>query len=161
MWQLLTNRRVLQGGALMGILLVVALWPESTAVDVASVTRGALAVTIEGAGETRVHHRFVVSAPVAGRIERIELVPGNGVERDTTVVARLYPETPPALDARARAEAAAALEAARSALAGALEEEERAHASLAEATADLKREQELVDADRRRSSRWRRDGTWW
>jgi HlyD family secretion protein len=146
MWQLLTNRRVLQGGALMGILLVVALWPEATAVDVASVTRGALAVTIEGAGETRVHHRFVVSAPVAGRIERIELVPGNGVERDTTVVTRFYPDPPPPLDAHARAEAAAAVEAARMALAAARDEELRAHASLAEATADLKREQELFAA---------------
>ena len=146
MWQLLTNRRVLQGGALMGILLVVALWPEATAVDVGSVTRGALAVTIAGAGETRVHHRLIVSTPVAGRIERVQLVPGNGVERDTTVVARLYPEPPQALDARARAEATAAIEAARSALANAQEEEERAHASLAEATADLKREEELFDA---------------
>jgi HlyD family secretion protein len=146
MWQLLTNRRVLQGGALMGILLVVALWPEATAVEVGSVTRGALAVTIAGSGETRVHHRFVVSAPVAGRIEQFELVPGNGVERDKTVVARLYSEPVPALDAHARAEAAAAVEAARSALDGAREEEERAHASLAEATADLKRDQELFEA---------------
>ena len=80
MWRLLTNRRVLQAAAVMGVLLVVALWPEATEVEVGSVTRGALAVTIDEQGETRVHHRFIVSAPVAGVIERIELEPGNGVE---------------------------------------------------------------------------------
>ena len=32
MWHLLTNRRVLQAAALMGVLLVVALWPEATVV---------------------------------------------------------------------------------------------------------------------------------
>ena len=66
MWRLLTNRRVLQAAAVMGVLLVVALWPEATEVEVGSVTRGALAVTIAEQGETRVHHRFIVSAPVAG-----------------------------------------------------------------------------------------------
>jgi HlyD family secretion protein len=145
MLSLLTNRRVLQGGALMGVLLVVALWPEPTAVEVGTVTRGALAVTIDGKGETRVHHRFVVAAPVAGTVEPIDLVPGNGVERGKTVVARLHPDSPPQLDAGARAEAAAALEVARTALVLARAEEERASAALELATSELKREQELFE----------------
>ena len=145
MLSLLTNRRVLQGGALMGVLLVVALWPEPTAVEVGTVTRGALAVTIDGKGETRVHHRFVVAAPVAGTVEPIDLVPGNGVERGKTVVARLHPDLPPQLDAGARAEAAAALEVARTALVLARAEEERASAALELATSELKREQELFE----------------
>jgi HlyD family secretion protein len=145
MFRLLTNRRVLQGGALMGVLLVVALWPEPTAVEVGTVTRGALAVTIDGTGETRVHHRFVVAAPVAGTVEPIDLVPGNGVERGKTLVARLHPDPPPQLDAGARAEAAAAVEVARAALVLALAEEERASAALELAASELKREQELFD----------------
>lgn len=130
----------------MAVLLVVALWPESTEVDVGTVTRGALAVTVEGEGETRVHHRFIVSAPMAGTVEPIELEPGNGVVQGQTVVARLHPDPPPPLDRRARAEAAAAIEAARQAEGGARAEEERARAALEVATAELQREQELFDA---------------
>ena len=70
MWRLITSRRDLQAAAIMGVLLVVALWPEATEVEVGSVTRGALAVTIDGEGETRVHHRFIVSAPVASPSRR-------------------------------------------------------------------------------------------
>ena len=145
MFRLLANRRVLQGGALMGLLLIVALWPEPTAVEVGSVTRGALAVTIHGKGETRVHHRFIVAAPVSGTLEPIDLVPGNGVERGKTVVARLHPDPPPELDAAARAEATAAVEVARSALVLARAEEERAIAALELAHSELKREQELFE----------------
>jgi HlyD family secretion protein len=115
-------------------------------VEVGTVTRGALAVTIHGQGETRVHHRYVVSAPMAGTVERIELEPGRGVERGITVVARLRPEPPAPLDRKARAEAAAAVDAARRAEATARADEERARAALEQAAADLKREQELFDA---------------
>jgi HlyD family secretion protein len=146
MWRLLTSRRALQAAAIMGVLLIVALWPEATAVEVGSVTRGALAVTIHGQGETRVHHRYIVSAPMAATVERIPLEPGHGVERGITVVARLRPEAPVPLDRRARAEAAAAVEAARRAEASARADEERARAALEQATADLKREQESFDA---------------
>jgi HlyD family secretion protein len=146
MWRLLTSRRALQAAAIMGVLLIVALWPEATAVEVGSVTRGALAVTIHGQGETRVHHRYIVSAPMAATVERIPLEPGHGVERGITVVARLRPEAPVPLDHRARAEAAAAVEAARRAEASARADEERARAALEQAAADLKREQEAFDA---------------
>ena len=45
-----------------------ALWPEAVEVDVTHATRGPLQVTIDEEGETRVHDRFVVYAPVAGRL---------------------------------------------------------------------------------------------
>lgn len=144
MWRLLTNRRVLQAAALMGVLLGVALWPEAIPVEVGQVTRGAMAVTIDEEGETRVHHRYVVSAPVAGTLERIDLESGNGVVRGKTVVARLRPEAPVLLDARARVEANAAVAAARNALGRARAEEQRARAALELATSELNREQELA-----------------
>jgi HlyD family secretion protein len=146
MWRLLTNRRVLQAAALMGVLLVVALWPEATAVEVGSVTRGAMVVTVDEEGETRVHHRYVVSAPVAGTLERIDLESGNGVQRGKTVLARLRPEAPVLLDARARVEATAAVAAARNTLGRARAEEQRARAALELAASELKREQELAVA---------------
>jgi len=80
-----------------------ALWPEATEVDVTHVERGPMQVTIDEEGETRVRDRFVVSAPVAGRLERIELEPGDPVVRSKTIVARLAPAEAPLLDPRDRA----------------------------------------------------------
>ena len=61
-------------------------------------------VTIDEEGETRVRERFVVSAPVMGRVERIELEPGDAVVRGKTVVARLTPAAAPLIDPRSQAE---------------------------------------------------------
>ena len=143
MWRMFTNRRVLLSMAAVLALLGVALWPRAIAVDAGAVTRGPLAVTIDEEGETRVHDRFIVSAPVSGRVERIELEPGDRVTRNKTVVARLRPDAPALLDARSRAEAEAAVESARSGLGRARAEEQRARAAEDLAHADLKRERDL------------------
>ena len=67
--------------AIVALLLAIALWPAAVPVDVTrrASTRGPLQVTIDEEGETRVRDRFVVSAPVAGRVLRIELEPGDPV----------------------------------------------------------------------------------
>ncbi|MCC7126630.1 MAG: RND transporter, partial [Acidobacteria bacterium] len=140
------NRRVWQGAAVVAVLLAVALWPRAIAVDAAAVSRGPLVVTIDEEGETRVHHRFLVSAPVSGRVDRIELEPGDLVQRGVTVVARLRPEAPQLLDARSRVEAQAAVETARGTLGRARADEQRARAALDLATRELKREEELYRA---------------
>src|SRR6186713_1335431 len=74
------NPRVLLGIAFVLAILAVALWPRSTAVEMAPVERGPLRVTIDEEGETRVRDRFVVTAPVAGRVQRVELEPGDPVK---------------------------------------------------------------------------------
>src|SRR5687767_6120851 len=114
-------------------IAAVAMWPQSMEVDVATVGRGPMQVTIDEEGETRVRDRFVVSAPVAGRLQRIELEPGDAVVGGTTVVARLTPAASPLLDPRTRAELAAAVEAARAALGQAQAERDRAAAALTRA----------------------------
>ncbi|MCC7177139.1 MAG: efflux RND transporter periplasmic adaptor subunit [Acidobacteria bacterium] len=143
---MLTNRRVLLAAGLVAALLLVALWPQAVAVEVGAIVRGPMVVTIDEEGETRVHHRFVVSAPVAGRLERVELEPGDVVARGQTVVARIRPEAPQLLDARTRLEAGAAVETARGAVGRARAEEQRARAALDLAASELKREQELFKA---------------
>lgn len=143
MWRQMTNRRVLLSIAAVLAVFAVALWPRTIPVDAGDVTRGSLAVTIDEEGETRVRDRFVVSAPVSGRVERIELEPGDRVTRGKTVVARLRSDAPPLLDSRARAEAEAAVESARSGLGRARADEQRASAARDLAHADLKREREL------------------
>jgi HlyD family secretion protein len=145
MLRLLLNRRVLIGIAIVGLLLAIALWPETIPVDVATVTRGPLVVTIDEEGRTRVRQRYVVSSPVAGRVLRIDLEPGDQVKAGD-VVARVQPEAPPLLDARTRAEAQAAVDSARAALGRAEAEAQRARAVLAQAQRELKRAQDMEKA---------------
>ena len=145
MFRILTNRRVLQTVALIAVLTAVAFWPRTMTVETATVARGPLVVTVDEEGRTRVRDRFVVSAPVAGRLLRIELEPGDLVERGD-VVARLRPESPSLLDARTRAEASAALASAEAALGHARAEEQRALAALDHAQRELSRVQRLTEA---------------
>jgi HlyD family secretion protein len=139
----MANRRVLFVLVCVAGLLAVALWPETLEVDVAAVSRGPLVVTVDEEGRTRVRDRFVVSAPVSGRVLRIELEPGDAVKRGD-LVARLQPETPPLLDVRARAEAQAAVDSAEAALGRFRAEEQRARAALAQAERELERSRRLV-----------------
>jgi HlyD family secretion protein len=144
--RLLSRYRWLLLLLVVAAIATVALWPEPVPVDVAPSVRGPLVVTIDEEGETRVRHRFVVSAPVAGRVSRIELEPGDQVEAGRTVVARIRPEPPALLDARSRAEAEAAVATARAELRRAQAELGRATAASELAQADLRRERELDSA---------------
>ena len=146
MWGLLRNRRVLFVAAIVLTMLAVAWWPHAIEVDAETVSRGPLVVTIDEEGETRLHHRFAVSAPLSGRVLRIELDPGDPVQRGKTVVARIQADAPPLLDDRARAQAEASAGAARNAVGRAQAEEQRARAALDLATAELKREQSLAES---------------
>jgi HlyD family secretion protein len=140
------NARLAAVALIVLAIMAVALWPEAVEVDVARVTRGPLQVTIDEEGETRVHDRFVVYAPVAGRLQRIELEPGDPVTRGKTVVARLAPTPSPLLDARTRAEYQAAVDAARAAVGQARADRDRAAAALEQARRTLDRQESLVEA---------------
>jgi HlyD family secretion protein len=141
----LRNRKVLAIAGFVAFLLVMALWPESVPVDLAPVEQGSLLVTVEEEGETRVRDRFVVSAPVAGQVLRIALEPGDQVVEGETVLATFLPAAPVLLDARSRAEAEAAVAAARATLGGARAEEKRAEAALTLARSELGRHRELFE----------------
>ena len=142
MLRLLRNPRVVLVTLIVVALIAVAVWPRAVRVEVATIGRGALTVTIDEEGETRVRNRYVVSAPLTGRVLRIELEPGDAVKQGD-VVARLQPEAPPLLDARSRAEALAAVESARAALGRARADEQRTRTALAQAQRELARAHEL------------------
>jgi HlyD family secretion protein len=142
---LLRKRPVQVGIGIVVLLLGAALWPQAVPVDLAPVERGGLLVTVDEEGETRVRDRFLISAAVAGRLLRIELEPGDPVRRGETV-ARLVPAPPALLDARTRAEAAAAVEAARAALGRARAERERVQAVRDRARSEQARHRELLRA---------------
>jgi HlyD family secretion protein len=140
------NARLVAVALVVVAIAAVALWPEAVEADIAQVTRGPLRVTIDEEGETRVHDRFVVSAPVAGRLQRIELDPGDTVVRGRTVVVRLAPVEPPLLDPRTRAELTAAVDAARAVVGQARADRDRAAATLDQARRSLARQEGLVEA---------------
>ena len=145
MLRLLTDRRVLLSTAIIGGLAAVALWPRAVPVDLAVVSRGPLVVTVDEEGRTRVRDRFIVAAPVTGRILRIELDPGDRIRRGE-IIARLQPESAALLDARTRAEAIAAIGSAEASLGRARAEEQRARAALAHVQRELTRSRNLTAA---------------
>ena len=102
--------------AVICALLAAAFWPRPTMVDIGEVTRGEMIVTIDEEGRTRVSDAYVVSTPIAGRLRRVEVNPGDPVERGTTIVAHMLPTNPAALDIRTREQARAAVAAAGAAL---------------------------------------------
>ena len=92
-------------------LIVVAWIPNPVEVEVATVTRGPLVVTVNEDGRTRVKDRYLVSAPITGNLARLDLEAGDPIE-EGQVLARLVPLPPPLLDSRTRAEAKARVDAA-------------------------------------------------
>jgi HlyD family secretion protein len=135
-------------GLIVLVLLVVAaivygLWPRPVSVDVATVKRGALQVTVDEEGKTRVVDRFVISAPVPGYVRRIELKVGDAVKREDVLV-KIEPLRSVILDPRSRAEAQAQVAAAQAALLAAQEDVEAAQAEADYAAAQLQRYRLLV-----------------
>src|SRR5688572_20034937 len=83
--------------------VVYSMRPKPTTVDLVTVARGPLEVTVDGEGRTRVKDRYVIMSTVHGDLARIELEVGDEVS-EQTVVARIEPTAPPLLDARQREE---------------------------------------------------------
>jgi HlyD family secretion protein len=133
-------------GIIVVAATVAAVWPTPAEVDGATVTRGPLRVTIDEEGETRVRDRFVVAAPVAGRLQRIELEPGDRVVRGKTVVARLTAVAAPLLDGRTQTEYQASVAAARAAIGQARAGRDRALAEQSDTAQRLTRQQALSAA---------------
>jgi HlyD family secretion protein len=138
--------RLILAVLVVAAIATVAMWPKAMEVDVVPVGRGPMRVTIDEEGETRVRDRFVVSAPVTGRLQRIELEPGDTVVRGKTMVARLTPAESPLLDPRTRGELTAAVEAARAAVGQAEAERDRAAAALERARTTARRQEALASA---------------
>ncbi|HXU90350.1 MAG TPA: efflux RND transporter periplasmic adaptor subunit [Methylomirabilota bacterium] len=130
----------------LGGLVTAALWPQRIEVDVAEVVQRPMEVTIDEEGETRVRERFTVSAPVAGRLLRIDLEPGDTVVAGKTIVARLAPAASPLLDARTQSESAAAIDAAAAAAEQAIAERARARTVLDRASQSLDRARQLANS---------------
>lgn len=115
--------------ALAALILFFVFRPSPLPVDSGVVSRGPLQVTIEGEGVTRVNDRFVLAAPVSGKLVRVELEEGDHV-RKGSVVASLLPAQ---LDSREYREASSRAGSARAALDEAIARQRRADLTLAQA----------------------------
>jgi HlyD family secretion protein len=138
--------RLVLWGAAAALLAAIA-WafrPQPVPVDLALVSRGDLRVTVDDEGMTRVRERYVVSAPVAGRLQRVELEPGDRVEGNRTILATFLPMTPTPLDPRMRAETEARLKAVQATRDQSRVAVQRARDELAFARSEFARQQKLV-----------------
>lgn len=142
------QRRLALWGTL-GVLLVgglvYAFRPQPVPVDLTTVERGTLTVTVDEEGETRVRDVYVLAAPVSGRMRRIEAEAGDLMEAGDTVIAQIEPVDPTLLDVRTESEARAAVHAAEAARDLAAAEVERAEANLDFARTELTRQQSLME----------------
>ncbi len=140
-------KRWIRIGLIVIVVAGIGYWafkPAPVPADFGAVERGRLEVTVDEEGRTRVRDRYVVSAPVPGRMRRIELEPGDPVVAGKTVLAQFQPMDPALLDARTRAELEARVRAAESAVGGARADRERIESDLAFAQSELKRFKALV-----------------
>ncbi len=135
---------MLGGVALIVALLIFSFWPSAAMVDTGTVARGPMVLTIDEEGRTRVRDSYVVSAPAAGRLQRVEVEPGDRVIGGRTVVARLLPAP---LDPRAGVQARAGLAMAEAGLRAARDEAGRAAAEQELADNNLGREERLWELE--------------
>lgn len=112
----------------LGIVVLVMI-PSPLKVDTETIRKGKLTVTLDGEGMTRVRNSFLVTSPVNGRVERIELDEGDFVQKGALITS----VTSPPLNTREREEAEARMGSAHALLEAAKADEQSAKADLAQA----------------------------
>lgn len=86
----------LVGLGVAAAFVFLAFRPEAVVVEIAEVACGPMQVTVDVEGRTRVRDRFIISAPVGGRLGRVKLREGDDL-KPGAVITRL---TPVPLDTR-------------------------------------------------------------
>ena len=127
------------GGIFLLALVAWGLWPKPVVIETGTVTRGPLTVRVSEEGKTRVRNRYVVAAPVAGKMRRVSLKPGDEVQAGVTILTAIEPVAPPLLDPRARAQAEAVVSMTEASRKQAAESLEAKRAALKMAAADRDR----------------------
>jgi len=141
--------RIKRTAGLVAVGLIIAgfvwfAWRQPIAVDIATVAKGPMEVTVDDdESKTRVRDVYTVSAPVAGKVLRNPREVGDEVTTDDSVVAVMQPMRPSFLDIRTREELQASLEAAKSAVTLAEHEVHRIQAALDYYRSELQRVEKL------------------
>jgi HlyD family secretion protein len=95
--------------------IALSLVPKPIEADVAVVDRGDISVEVVDEGRTRMHDVYVISAPITGRVLRVEVEPGDEIVAGG-VVARMSRAAAGFLDSRSDLQARAAVTAAQAQL---------------------------------------------
>lgn len=142
-----TNRKTWIWGAAGALALTALLaWafvPRAVEVETATAVLGPFETTLDEDGRTRLRERYVVSAPLAGRLERITLHEGDAVAAGAPV-AQLAPVLAPMQDARTIAELQARAEAAAANAARAATRTGAARIALEQARSEQRRSEQLA-----------------
>ena len=117
--------------------------PRPVEVELAAVTLGPFETTLDEDGKTRLADRYVVSAPLAGRLARITLKEGDAVAVNAPL-AVLYAVLPPMLDERTRRALQARAATAQNNLSRAASRTARAQVSLDQARNEVWRSEQWV-----------------
>lgn len=141
-----TIRTLIWAFIVIAILLAgyMAVVPEPVAVETAAVIEGPLRVSVREDGITRVREKYVISAPVSGRLSRIKLKEGDSIDGEATLIAVILPNEPAILDARATAEANARVQAAEASLKRSVANTEQARINQDLANTKFERSQNLI-----------------
>jgi HlyD family secretion protein len=143
-------------GLVLALIVIGLAWfarPSPIPVDLATVSKGPMEVTVDDEGKTNVRHVYTVSAPIAGKVLRIShplglhdvsLHVGDKVKATETVVAVMQPTAPSFLDVRSREELQAMLTAADASVTLAEAEVRRIEAALEFSRSELRRSEALA-----------------
>ena len=137
----MTRRNTIYSIVGLAALLALALWalrPRPIAVETAAAASGPFEQTVSDDGKTRVRDRYVVAAPLAGHVARVQLEVGDPVKQGQ-VVAELTPTAPAFQDARTQRELRERIGAA---------EAQRARARAETLKTQAQRDQARADRDR-------------
>ncbi|NLZ41058.1 MAG: HlyD family efflux transporter periplasmic adaptor subunit, partial [Comamonadaceae bacterium] len=144
-------------GLVLAALLGWAFAPRPLEVETARARVGAFEATIDEDARTRLAERYLISAPLAGQLQRVTLREGDPVAAGQ-VVATLLPALPPLFDERTRRELEARVAVAEASLVRARTAVEAAGVTLQRASTELTRTEALarqgfvapnrIDADR-------------
>lgn len=144
--------RITLGRVVAGLLTLAAVaavvWsvmPRPIPVETATVTKGRFVATVDEDGKTRIRERYVVAAPLTGRLTRVRLKAGDQVRADE-VIAAIVPSPAPLLDPRSRREAQERLGAAEASLERTKAAIERARAQSTQADAEFTRTRTLAES---------------
>jgi len=128
---------------LLAAAMAWAFWPRALLVDTGKVKIEPMTITIDEEGKTRVRNAYIVSTPVSGRLLRIEVTSGDQVEGGKTIIARMLPSNPAALDVRTREQARAIVAAAEAAVRVAQADLNKSKADAELANLDVERKRKL------------------
>lgn len=138
-----TLAMTIAAGAVLAGLLAWAFAPRPIAVEVATATIGPYEQSIVEDARTRLRDRYVITAPLAGRLARVTLREGDTVAAGDTV-ATLTPVLSPMLDERTRREQDTRVEVAEAIVQRTEANVQRARVGLELARSELHRSEKLA-----------------